>query len=277
MPTADVKGLLLNDGKRLITGVLTGFSPIGPVKFRVGSTAGFTPNPNAVNVTGPLVFEGLTGLIQTRRIADDTVRYTMTIPESYGPFMIGNIVLYCAHVDNAPQALVQVILPFQVKKEKSNPDLANASPFPTPGNRFTINVTIRHSIESEEVTVEVINPEYSQLAYFDTQLEVPAPPLNPWGQFVVHRDTRMETPTLITKRSDGTYWGVPFWQNFRSPKFGVIDGGNTGDNHLGEPGSFLWGYFYLTPNSVLKGQIGGAGYIQDNNLGFTGTVGGESY
>lgn len=279
MATADVDAILLNDGKRLITGVFTGFTPMAPIKFRVGNAAGFATNPNAINISGSTVFEGGAALIQVRRIYDDTVRYTLIIPESVGPMEIGNIILYAAHADNvdAPNALVQVVLPFRVKKEVSSPDLGNPNPFPSPGNRFVINITIRHSIEGDDVVVTVLNPEYSSLPSFPTQLDVPAAAINPWNQFVINLDDRTKTPTLVHKRSDGQYWGVPFWQNLRDPKFGVIDGGNTGDQHLPGNGSFLWGYFYTTPNNVLKGQIGGSGYIQDNNLGYVGTIGGLSY
>lgn len=273
---ADVKAILLNNGKRLLTGALTGFSAITPAKFRIGERAGFEPENTAVDVQGALVFEGLAGLMQVRRIADDTVRYTMMITENYGPFNIGNLVLYCAGADGVEQAMVHVVLPFTVRKELATPDLANPTPYPTPGSRFTINVTIRHSLEGDDIVVEVVNPEYSALPYYPTEQEIPASAINPWPQFVIHADTRIQTPTLVAKRSDGSYWGVPFWQNLRSPKFGVIDGGMVGDGHLGEFGSFLWGYYYLTPNSQLNGQVGGAGYITDLS-GYMATVGGMEY
>lgn len=273
---ADVKAVLLNDGKRLITGALAGFTGIAPVKFRVGDMAGFTPDVNDVDIRGQLVFEGLSGLMQARRLADDTVRYTLVITESYGPFYVGNIVMFAAHADNAPEALVSVVLPFKVKKTVSNPDIGALQPFPVPGSRLTINITIKHSIDGDDIVVQVVNPEFSSLPFFDLQTEVPPPAINPWSQFVIHNDTRLDTPTLITKRSDGTQWGIPFWQNFRSPKFGVIDGGTTGDNHKPNAGSFLWGYFYLTPNEYLKSIIGQSGYIQ-SELNYVGQVGGISY
>lgn len=274
---SDVSAILLQSGKKLITGALTGFTAIGPVKFRVGSLAGFEPDKLDTDIRGPLVFEGLAGLIQARQTADDTVRYTLTITEKFGPFDIGNIVLFASLGDGVEKALVSVVLPFSVKKYPADPDLGTTQPFPVPGSRFIVNITIKHSIDGDAVSVVVVPPEFSSLAYFDTEMTVPPSLVNPYSQFVIHNDSRTNTPTLGSKRADGSYWGIPFWQNLRSPKYGVIDGGRTGDGHKAEQGSFAWGYFYLTPDFDLSGQLGGTGYNQDNDLGYVDIVGGSPY
>lgn len=274
---SDVKAILLDSGKNLITGSLAGFTAVGPTEFRIGSTAGFDPLKTDTDITGPLVFRGLSGLIQRRMIAFDTVRYTMTVTEKYGPFEIGNIVLFASHADGTSRALVKVVLPFKVTKRPSDPDVGATQPFPTPGARFTINVTIKHSIDADDVIVQVINPNYSSLPYFDTQFNIPPTLTNPYSVFAIHNDTRINTPVMVSKRADGSYWGIPFWQNLRSPKFGTIDGGTTGDGHLEDQGSFAWGYYYLTPNDLLDGVLGGTGYLQDNELGYVDIVGGSAY
>lgn len=274
---SDVKAVLLNSGKNLITGNLTGFTALGPTEFRIGNQAGFVPLKTETGPRGAMVFAGKSGLIQSRRLAEDTVRYTMTITEKYGPFDIGNIVMYASHADGMQRALFMVVLPFKVAKKVADPDAGSANPFPTPGSRFTINVTIKHSIEADDIIVEVIDPQFSSLPYFDTQFSVPPSITNPYATFVIHNDTRVNTPVLATKRGTGDYWGIPFFQNLRSPKFGVIDGGEMGDDHKEDQGSFAWGYFYLTPNDLLDGKIGGTGYIQDNDLGYVDVVGGVPY
>lgn len=274
---ADVKAILLNSGKRLITGSLTGFSAIGPTRFKVGDVAALDLDADDTTVNGSVVFEGLSGLIQARRIADDTVRYTMVIPESYGPFKIGNVVMWASHSTGEEFPLVKVMLPFTVTKIVSDPDVGSQQPMPVPGNRFTINVTIKHSIDSDSVTVEVINPDFASLAFFDNETNVPPPAMNPFFNFVVNYDTRTGTPALVSQKGDGTQWGIPFWKNLRDPKFAVIDGGVTGDGRKNDEASFLWGYFYTTPNELLNGTIGGSGYIQDDQYGYVENVGGMAY
>lgn len=274
---ADVLATLLDSGKFLLTGALTGFTALAPVKFRVGDLAGFTPDKGDSDIRGSLVFEGLSGLIQARQTAVDTVRYTLTITEAFGPFDIGNIVLFASLGDGVAKPFVSVVSPIRIKKKRSDPDVGATQPYPTPGSRFTINITIRHSIEGDDIVVEVVNPEFSSLPYFDTELNIPSSLVNPWSQFVIHNDTRVNTPVLASKRADGSYWGIPFWQNLRDPKFGTIDGGTVGDAHRLDQGSFLWGYYYLTPNDLLTGLVGGTGYIQDNALGYVDIVGGQAY
>lgn len=274
--TVDVGAVLLDSGKRLITGALTGFTAIGPVKFRVGDLAGFTPDKTDTDIRGTLVFEGLAGLTQVRRIADDTVRYTLVITEQHGPFDMGNVVLFCSHADAEPSPMVSVVFPFKVRKNAGNVDLGDSLDVPTPGNRFTINITIKHSVEGEVVTVNVTDPQFSSLPFYATRYDIPAYALNPWGQFVVHNDDRIGTPTLVTKRSDGSYWGVPFWQNFRSPKFGIIDGGVAGDGRAADNLGYAWGNFYLTPEDLYDSALGGSGYTA-NPSSYVGVVGGASY
>lgn len=274
---ADVKAVLLDSGKRLITGALTGFSALGPTKFRVGTSAAFEPLSTDTDITGGVVFEGLSGLIQSRRIADDTVRYTMVIPESYGPFQIGNIVMWASHSTGEEFPLVKVVLPFTVSKIVSDPDVGSQQPMPIPGNRFTINITIKHSIDADDVTVDVINPDFASLTFFDNEQNVPPPVLNPYFNFVVNFDTRTGTPSLVSQKDDGTQWGIPFWRNLRDPKFAVIDGGVVGDGRINDGHSFLWGYFYTTPNELLHGEVGGSGYVQDTEYGYAETVGGVAY
>lgn len=273
---ADVTAILLREGRRLLSGALAGMTGVGPTHFRVGPTAGFTPQDTDTDVRGGLAFEGKSGLIQIRMVAVDTVRYTMIITEAFGPFDIGNIVMYASNGDDNALPMFEVVLPFAVKKTRGDPDLNNATPFPSPGNRFTINVTIKHSLDGDDINIEVINPEFASLPVFDTQLNIPPAAINPWQQFVVHNDTRVNSPVVVSKDEAGQYWGIPFWQNLRSPKFGVIDGGVSGDNHLEEQGAFLWGYFYLTPNILLTGTLGSTGYIQDNDS-YVGNIGGASY
>lgn len=274
--TVDVGAVLLDAGKRLLTGALTGFTAIGPVKFRIGDTAGFTPDKTDTDIRGNLVFEGLSGLTQTRRIADDTVRYTLVITEEFGPFDIGNIVLFCSHADAEAEPMVSVVLPFKVRKNAGNVDLGDSLDVPTPGNRFVINITIQHSVEGSNVTVNVTDPQFSSLPFYATRYDIPAYQLNPWNQFVVHNDDRIGTPTLVTKRSDGSYWGIPFWQNFRSSKFGIFDGGVAGDGRAADNFGYAWGNFYLTIDSLYDGALGGSNY-NDPPSSYVGVVGGAAY
>lgn len=271
---ADVKAVLLQTGKNLFSAALSGVSLVTPHSFKIGDMAGFTPDSADTAPRGNNVFSAGIGLIQFRQIAADTVRYTMTLPESVGPFDVGNVVMYGTLVDNSPVPLVSVVLPFKYNKVIATGS-SNQGGVPTPGSRFVINVTIKHSLDSQLVSVTITTPLFSSLGFFEDQFTIPASSGNPWNQFVIHNDTRLDTPSLIMKRTDGAYFGIPFWKRANDPKFNVFSGGVIGDNYKSDIPVFF-GNYYLTPEDKYRGDIGGGSYTQDDNQ-FAGDVGGATY
>lgn len=270
---ADITTVLLSAGKRLISSSLAGFSIYSIHSFRIGSTFGYEANSEIIEPEGTTVFTGYAGLTQSKMTEIDTVRHTIVIPEHAGPFLMGNIVLYGAIIDGAPVPFLNVIFPFAIQKIKADPQFNSGLAIPTPGSRFVINVDIKHSLEEiEEVTVNVVSPEYASLPFYDTEANVPAPALNPWPQFIVNYDTRLKSPALVTKKSDGTYWAIPLNDNFHNPKFGITDGGIHGDGLAPSPYGILSGYFYTTPDEEYAGTVGGMSYDyvytnEDQDLG----------
>ena len=274
---SDISATFLHKGKSLISGALTGFSTLSIYSFKVGDTAGFTPSPDEVDIRGNKVFTGYPGLVQSKQIEDDTVRHTLVIPENAGPFTMGNVFIYAYNLDGIEVPFMAISFPFAVKKIRSDPQLDNSLSVPTPGTRFVINVEIKHSIFGEVLAVNVVSPEYSSLAFFDTESSVPPSNINPHNQFVVNRDTRVGAPVLVSKKSDGSLWGTPLNQDFRSPKFGILDGGNSGDNYLPNPIPVLSGALYTTDTDEFGGQIGGMPYNHEYNGNVDSSVGGTSY
>lgn len=274
---SDVKGVLLNSGKQLITSTLTGFSVIAPHSFAIGTTYGFEPDATDTAPRGTVVYTGGASLVQARALSDDTARYVLTVPESEGPFDIGNIVFYGTMWDNQPIPMFSVVLPFAYKKEISASSASAGLVYPTPGNRFIINITIKHSLDVTQVNVTVTTPTFSSLAFFKDNNTYPPPALNPWTSFVLHNDTRTGSPALVTTRSDGVQWGVPFWQSIRSPKFGILDAGVSGDKYKqeGSP-TYIWGQSYTTPAAHFRGVIGGSSYTM-GAANFLGNIGGATY
>lgn len=272
----DVKGILLNAGKDLITSSMTGFSLFAPFKYEIGNAYGFDPNATDTTARGTIVHTGNALEVQSRRMSEDTARYTITIPESAGPFSIGNIVLYCTMWNATPIPMFSVVLPFLYEKAVSNSIVSNNVQYPTPGNRFIVNITIKHSVEATGVTVNIQTPTFSSLPFYADDTTYPPPGLNPWTTFVLHYDSRTNMPSLVTTRADGTQWGIPSWQNIRNPKFGVADGGQMGDGYAPTGLSYLWGQRYSTPPSSYRGKIGGSSYAFPAG-NFIGNLGGSDY
>lgn len=267
---ADVKAKFLNVGKRLISGALSGFSLVSPSQFKIGTSFGFEPSEDDIAARGTILWTGFQGWIRTKMTGVDTVRHLLIVPEVAGPFMhpagMGNLVLYGANFDGVATPYLSIVLPFQIEKLQADPGIVDSLAMPQPGTRYVFQIDIKHSINQEaEVTVEVVTPEYASLAFFATEGSVPSPALNPFSQFVVNYDTRSYSPALVTKKSDDTYWGVAFLQNFRDPQFGIFDGGIQGDGHRPSPYGFISGYFYHTPEDSYIGVLGGVPYDHDDS------------
>lgn len=275
---SDVKSAILTSGKILLTQALTSYKLFRPHHFDVASAVGFDPQESDTVPNGPIVYSGSRNQIQVKQLAPDTARYIMVIPEGAGPFVIGNLMMYAENDTGSVLPFAYVVLPFPYTKTISDPNLSTSlnNSIPIPGNRFVCNITIKHSITATSITVEVVTPTFSSLAFYEDIATVPPPVINPWKTFVVHTDVRQDTPALVTKRNDDTYWAIPFWQPFRSPSFGTIDGGIIGDNYKADQSGFLWGYEYLTPEVKFSGKLGGSSYTAEDG-DFTGSIGGKPY
>lgn len=275
---AEAKAVINTPGQILLTQALTGYRLFRPAGFKIASAVGFEPSADATGVNGPVVFEGSKLLVQVKQTSVNTARYVLTVPEGAGPFDIGNIMLFAENDIEEMVPFAFVVLPVPYQKTVSDPNLTTTpdSPFPIPGDRFVCNITIKHSLNATIQSIEVITPTFSSLAFYEDIASIPPPNLNPWDAFVAHDDPRTNTPAMLAKRNDDTYWGIPFWQNFRDPRFGVLDGGIDGDGYKADQSGFLDGQEYLMPENKFSGILGGSDYTTPEDE-FTGEIGGLDY
>lgn len=256
-----VKATLLETGKRLTSGALAGFSRFAPHSFKCGATADFTFSPSEVAHRGSLVYTGSASLIQTRIVTFNTVRYTCVLPEGVGPFTFGNLVLFSSDFNGEPIPFVGISFPFALTKTLSDPNWNNSNPFPKPGNRLVISITVTHSeiTDDSRITVNLLTPTYSNLPFFEDETVLPPAESQPWPQFVLHNHTSRGMPVFVSKRDDDTYWGAPM-QNIQHPHFGFIDGGVSGDSYQTSQHAWLDGRYYTTLAGQYSGVMGGMGY-----------------
>lgn len=279
MTAPQVKATILNAGKTLVNGALTGYSKFAPHSFLLGSGSGHDVDKDRTTVVGSLAFTGTTELITARQIADDTVRYTMTIPEGVGPITFGSVILNAVGFDGRVLPYIEISLPFTFTKEVADPIVGNGNPFPKPGSRLIITAIVKHTVvESDSDTIQVIvtAPSFANMAFFDNEFNLPSPESQPWNQFVLTNHTNVGAPVLVTKRADSTYWGVPYLQSIHHPRFGHYDGGDRGDNYQTNQHRWVWSRNYRTPKTSYKGQVGGYGY-KTLTISSPSVIGGSSY
>ncbi len=271
MPVLDAK--ILTAGKTIISDALIGLSLALPSKFLVGTTAGYTPLATDVTVTGSLVHTGTANSITATRIAEDTVRYVCVIEENWGPFDIGNLILFMEDSLGAELPFLEVVFPVKITKVQSDPATTTAG-FQVPGSRVAINIELKHTDEATIASVTVITPNYSSLPTFSLDIDVPVGPALTYRQFVVSYDLRTKTPVLFTVDDNNVRWGMPFSQQLEDPDFGHLNGGNDGEGYGGVADGIIFGYYYLTTLSQFTlPNIGGSNYT-DN---VPNTIGNASY
>lgn len=272
---AETTAIILNRGKELLGGAASGFSRFAAHSFNLGSTAGYTPVATDTNVRGSIVYTGHAGLVQSRMVDRDTVTFTMLVPEGVGPFSFGSVVLFGNAFDGSPLPFIEIAFPYTIDKVIADPNIGAGTPFPKPGSRLMISVTFKISTASAgtAVTVSVVAPQFNNLPSFEDEMSLPPPLAQPWNQFIVQRHTVLKNPVLATKRADASQWGMPLFDNLRSPRFGFIDGGVMGDKYQAEGCNWLFGQRYDTPAEYFQGQVGGASYTtlvaipEENTLG----------
>jgi hypothetical protein len=277
---AEVRAIVLDEGKQLVSGALVGTHTFGAFYFRLGTAYNFTPDGTATDVTGGF-WDSTANLVQTKNVSPGVTRYTMTIPEGVGPLEFGNIMLFANRSDGVKLPYLHIILPFPVRKEASSISSAGLTAedvYPRPGDRVVITATVVQRImdESTPVTVTVTAPSYAGLPLFDDETLVPPAATVSWEQFVIAEHTATGTPTIVAKRqSDDTYWAIPFFQDLKDPSFGTIDGGRAGEGY--QPGvyTWVWGHRYMTDDADYSGQVGGFGYLTLNPN--APIIGGMSY
>lgn len=258
-----VKATILTEGRKLMASALAGATRFAPHSFTLGSAAGITLDVGRADVEGERVWTGdaASGLIQARLMDSSTVRYTLTIPEGEGPLTFGNVMLFANDFTGTKIPFIHITLPFQITKPVSDPNINNANPFPKPGSRLVISITVKHTVleGNGNVTVTVVAPSYHTLPVFADEASLPPPEAQPWSQFILANHTRAGAPSVVTKRPDGTYWGMPT-RNLQHPHFGYVDGGVGGDAYQTDNHGWAFGYYYRTATEDFSGQVGGYGY-----------------
>lgn len=249
-------------GRHEMLEAASGLNAFALHSFRVGDAAGFAPTTGETNQRGAMVFQGNAALMQTRVLKEGVIRYSVILPEGAGPFDVGNVLLYIQNVQNEIVPLVMLVMPFTVPKALAAFD--GDPNYYVPGNRFMLSVTITHELldvdNDAAVVVEVISPEYSNLAFFENEAKVPAPELNPYGQFILQAHLLTNAPALVTKTDDNRYWANPLLKDMRHPKYNVVDGGISGDGYREQNLHFLWGHRFETADAEYAGNMGGVDF-----------------
>lgn len=268
-----IKGKVLHDGKIVVTNALIGQATSYACEFRVGDQAGFEFDTNETAPRGAIVHIGTQHDIAVTKIAIDTVRFVCSIPEGFGPFNMGNLVMYMQNDDNESVPFLAVSFPHQVLKQPSN-DQVTTDGFTLPGTRFAVSIELKHSDEETDVIVNILPPDYSSLPSFATELDVPPGSSMTFKQFIINYDTRTKCPVLVTVDENNTRWATPLTQQIMDPSFGQLDGGMDGEGYGGHADELVWGGWYTSPNEAYtENPVGGASYT-DSGLR---TIGGSSY
>lgn len=235
--------------------------------FIIGDAVDFVTNPAETAPRGNITFTGDRSLIQIKYLNNDKdLRISLVIPEEYNGMDVGNIVVYAKH-RGAVVPIISIVLPNIVKKEAVFPDVEPSTNFKYPGTRLIISLTVKYVDQQpfDDVTINVVSPEFSNLPFYGHSADVPAGNLNPYQQFIVNvLDNAGGMPGLVTKDLNDSYWTSPLWQDIDSPKFGVLDGGSGSDGYELDRTKWLFGGWFITPDAKFTAVISGGDFTSND-------------
>lgn len=257
--SGEVKVTILNDGIGSLLNRSIDLFGVNTEKFIIGDDYNFVPDPSETSPRGNITFIGSRDAIKSKYFDDDaSLRISFIIGEDYDKVSIGNIIGYSLYRGSL-RPFISIVLPSLVIKDNANPEGINLG-FPYAGNRMIISVTVKY-INSDEIdasyTVNIISPSYANLPSYDSDLHVPDAVDNPYEQFIVNRFVKHLTkPAFVTKDESNEYYASPLFQNINSPKYGILDGGDTSNDRI----KWIWGGMYSWPKAWFNGSYGGSNY-----------------
>ena len=273
-----IKIKILDEGVPSLAGGYVDLLNFQPQRFVIGDEAGFEPTSSESMVRGNVTYVGFKGNIKFKSMdSGKSLKIMLTLPEDVDDVDIGNVLLYTYYKGEVKPA-VMLVLSEIITKSNPTSDITDRH-YKFPGNRLVINITINYvNVDSitADYSVTVLTPNFANLPYIGTDLEVPLPAENPHSQFVVNEMRSLgNIPTFVTKNSDNTaYFAAPLFQNVAISKFGVLNGFDSdtmGDSRV----IHIWGQLYTTPDHGFDGIIGGLLYTDDVTDAVI--IGGEPY
>lgn len=227
--------------------------------FKVGGTAGITPNSNASNPTGLLTYTGIPSQIKYTLVSQHEIVFVVYLDHQIGDFNIGNVMLFLepATVGGAPIPFLWMSLSNITNKNDSNLDAYVI------GNRVMIHATVWFPYLVSAFDLTQHEELVVRLESWATEKAIPSVDTAEFSQLVIGTHTAYDATTLVVKDNErGLWWGSAFSQYIDDPKIGNISGGIVTQPY-GSPSDVLFfdARFYKIDNTDFVIYDGGANWI----------------
>lgn len=243
--------VLLNTGKAALAAAIAEGKKLKVAAYRIGQAANFEASVSATNVTPISVYQGDAINISTSLVNDDQIRYVVTVPESVGPFSVGNIMLFLVDENGTLIPYLHGIQPVPIPKYKNNPPAVI-------GNRLVFNLTAKYTNISEAFQLVIKTPVYASLPNYRDEYELPNPSYAVYQQAVLQNNTVNGNPGLAVRRNiDNSWYLNVFFQRIDDPDYGSLRGGVVGDSYLPFYGDYWAGGLYNTASSAFDRRLDG--------------------
>jgi hypothetical protein len=242
---------ILNDGKFAIGQAMVQRKKIKPHSFIIGDAYAFTPTEDGTTAAGNIVYVGDASLVTGYITAKDTFKFNLTLPESSGPFVVGNIVFNVASDDGTVFPFIWVAMKIPYPKTGQLPGQI--------GNRFVFELIEKLINANDVLQIDIIPAEYFSLAGYRNETELPSPSDALFQEFIVQEPLYSPVPFIGARRSiDNSYWGMPLVFRIGDPFFGVLDGGRAGELVKSQQARMFWGGRLRMAPTDLKINYGGS-------------------
>lgn len=244
---------ILHTGNEALVEALAKGKKLTAGRFRVGEDYNFNPLKTGVNPRIQTVFTGGVELISVKVLEKDTIRYSMTLPETAGNFNIGNVILDFVSEDNVYIPGIWWVSDVPIPKETFTDT--------TVGNRFIVSFHEKFQDFDGAVAITVTPPVRASLPQYKNQNALVTADTTLYQQLVIQHHSVGRTPVFVTRRpQDNKFYATGYMQRIESPYFGAVHGGFMADRYEQYYGQWIWGGWFLSPESEYREVIDGGDF-----------------
>lgn len=162
--------------------------PIQITNFKIGSTAGFTPDPTSIGVLSE-VFVGDLSYMTVTIDGNNQVTFRITLGHNVGAFSVGNIGLFTADGDMFAYAV------------EDNAQPKTVTLLPTVGNDITIAIPIKYTRASELLDVTIIPQDFSSMPWVSNETNLPDANISGYENYIIRQKDEFNHSSLSVR-----YW-----------------------------------------------------------------------
>jgi hypothetical protein len=253
---------ILKSGENRLTDLLSKNLKTKINSFRIGSSAGLTPNSDATQVSGSMVYQGTPDQITYYKVSPSEIVLKLILDHDVGDFNIGNVLIFLdpATTNGPPIPFLWAVLPSASPKNDSNFAAYVV------GNRVVILIALWFPYIQNILDMAQHKEEYAQFKEYGDENLVPSVDIEEYDQVSISSHSQYNSMSVLVKDNKySKWWGLAFTQFVDDPGLNRLEGGIIGQEYGSFSGiKYYDGKHFIINNNSFPKTDGGNNWIGPN-------------